>query len=150
MKMVFMQVLRRERRRDRYLIRPFRAVPVAARACFADAVPTSRNIALIPVFSLRAARRSRSQEVVMRASKSVFGAIALSLIFVTASFAQQPGRIRGQIETADGPNVVLKLRDGSTMNVKIADDVRVSALTKASLDDLKDDTFVGIAGTARP
>ena len=86
----------------------------------------------------------------MRASKSVFGAIALSLIFVTAAFAQQPGRIRGQIETADGPNVVLKLRDGSSMQLRIADDVRVSALTKASLEDLKDDTFVGIAGVARP
>src|SRR4029079_12833385 len=86
----------------------------------------------------------------MRASKSVFCAIALSLAFITASLAQQPGRIRGQIETADGPNVVLKLRDGSTMNVRIADDARVAALTKASLDDLKDDTFVGIAGVARP
>ena len=86
----------------------------------------------------------------MRASKSVFCAIALSVAFVTASLAQQPGRIRGQIETADGPNVVLKLRDGSSMKVKIADDVRVSALTKASLDDLKDDTFVGIAGVPRP
>lgn len=86
----------------------------------------------------------------MRTSKSVLCAIALSLAFLTTSFAQQPGRIRGQIETADGPNVVLKLRDGSTMKVRIADDARVSALTKASLDDLKDDTFVGIAGLARP
>jgi hypothetical protein len=86
----------------------------------------------------------------MRASKSVLCAIALSLALITASFAQQPGRIRGQIETMDGPNALLKLRDGSTIKLRIADDARVSALTKASLDDLKNDTFVGIAGVPRP
>jgi hypothetical protein len=74
--------------------------------------------------------------------------IALAMA-VTAS-AQQPGRIRGQIEKADGPNLVLKLRDGSSMNVKVADDARVSALVKASLDDLKPDTFIGIAGVPKP
>src|SRR6185437_925139 len=84
------------------------------------------------------------KECVMRASKSVLCATALSLALITASFAQQPGRSRGQIETTDGPNAVLKLRDGSTMKLRIADDARVSALTKASLDDLKNDTFVGI------
>jgi hypothetical protein len=86
----------------------------------------------------------------MSASKSVFCAIALVLAFITAPFAQQPGRIRGQIESIDGSNAVLKLRDGGTMKLKIADDARVSALTKASVDDLKDDTFVGIAGVVRP
>jgi hypothetical protein len=86
----------------------------------------------------------------MRVSKSVFCAIALSVALIASSFAQQPGRIRGQIESVDGPNAVLKLRDGSTMKLRIADDARVSALTKASLEDLKDDTFVGIAGVGRP
>jgi len=76
--------------------------------------------------------------------------IALSVILTSVSVAQQPGRIRGQVEKADGPNVVLKLRDGSTMNVRIADDARVSALTKASLADFKNDTFIGIAGVPRP
>jgi hypothetical protein len=74
--------------------------------------------------------------------------IALTLA-ATAS-AQQPGRIRGEIVKADGANLELKLRDGGTMNVKLADDVRVSALVKASLADLKNDTFVGIAGVSRP
>ena len=86
----------------------------------------------------------------MGAVKSIFGAIALTLILVAASFAQQGGRIRGQIETMDGPNAVLKLRDGSTMKMRIADDARVSALTKATLGELTNDTFVGIAGVPRP
>ena len=76
------------------------------------------------------------------------GGIALAL--VASAFAQQPGRIRGQIEKADGAMLVLRTRDGSTLNVKIADDARVSALVPATLADLKNDTFIGIAGVPRP
>jgi len=75
-----------------------------------------------------------------------FGAAAIALIFATAALAQQPGRIRGQIEKADGAMLSLKTRDGAMLNVKLADDVRVSALEKASLNDIKTDTFIGIAG----
>jgi hypothetical protein len=42
--------------------------------------------------------------------------------------------------------LTLKTRDGGTLNVKLADDARVSGLVKASLADIKDDTFVGVAG----
>jgi hypothetical protein len=76
----------------------------------------------------------------------VLGAAAVALIFSTAALAQQPGRIRGQIEKADGPMLVLKTRDGAMLNVKLADDVRVSALEKASLSDIKIDSFIAIAG----
>ncbi len=40
----------------------------------------------------------------------------------------------------------LKTRDGTMLNVKVADDARVSALVKATLADIKTDTFIGIAG----
>jgi len=83
---------------------------------------------------------------IMKLSLALIVAVTLA---ATAS-AQQAGRIRGEIEKADGPNLVLKLRDGSSLNLKVADDVRVSALVKASLDDLKNDTFVGIAGVPKP
>jgi hypothetical protein len=74
----------------------------------------------------------------------------VALVLAATASAQQPGRIRGEIVKADGANLELKLRDGGTLNVKLADDVRVSALVKASLADLKNDTFVGIAGVPRP
>src|SRR5665811_1908406 len=64
----------------------------------------------------------------------------------TAALAQQPGRIRGQIEKVDGAMLSLKTRDGAMLNVKVADDARVSALVKASLADIKKDSFIGIAG----
>jgi hypothetical protein len=71
---------------------------------------------------------------------------ALGLIAASSAWAQQPGRIRGQIEKVDGGMLSLKTRDGGMVNVKLADDTRVSALVKASLADIKPDTFIGIAG----
>jgi hypothetical protein len=76
-------------------------------------------------------------------------AIALSLA-ATAAFAQQPGRIRGQIEKVDGDMLVLKTREGAMLNVKVADDARVAALVKASLADIKKDSFIGVAGMPQP
>jgi outer membrane lipoprotein SlyB len=73
-------------------------------------------------------------------------AIAFSLALTSVALAQQPGRIRGQIEKADGAMLSLKARDGSMLNVKVADDTRVAALVKATLADIKTDSFVGIAG----
>jgi hypothetical protein len=78
------------------------------------------------------------------------GAAAVALLFTTAVFAQQPGRIRGQIEKADGGTLSLKTRDGSMLDVKVADDARVAALVKASLADIKNDSFIGVAGMPRP
>jgi hypothetical protein len=76
-------------------------------------------------------------------------AIALSLA-ATAAFAQQPGRIRGQIEKVDGDMLVLKTRDGAMLNVKLGEKARVSALVKATLADIKKDSFIGIAGVPEP
>ena len=76
-------------------------------------------------------------------------AVALSLA-ASAAFAQQPGRIRGQIEKADGAMLALKTRDGAMLNVKVDEKARVSALVKASLADIKTDSFIGIAGVPQP
>jgi len=78
------------------------------------------------------------------------GAVVIALVFATAAFAQQPGRIRGQVEKADGSVLSLKQRDGTMLDVKVADDARVAALVKASLDDIKKDSFIGVAGMPRP
>ena len=78
------------------------------------------------------------------------GAAVVGLIFVTAALAQQPGRIRGQIEKIDGAALLVKTREGTTLNVKLADDVRILALVKASLADIKPDSFIGVAGMPQP
>lgn len=73
-------------------------------------------------------------------------AAGLGLVAASTVWAQQPSRIRGQIEKADGAMLVLKTRDGGTINVKVDEKARVAALNKASLADIKTNTFVGIAG----
>lgn len=87
----------------------------------------------------------------MTMTRRVFAAATVAVVFVaSAAFAQQPGRIRGQIEKADGAMLSVKLRDGSMLNVKVADDARVAALVKATLADIKTDSFIGIAGVPEP
>lgn len=77
-------------------------------------------------------------------------AAGFAIVFATAAHAQAPGRIRGQIEKMDSGAMALKQRDGTMLNVKLADDARVAALNKATLADIKNDTFIGIAGVPRP
>jgi len=86
----------------------------------------------------------------LHAGIRAFGAAAVLLMAVTVAAAQQPGRIRGEIVKADGPMLSVKTRDGAMLNVKIDDATRVTALVKASLADIKPDTFIGIAGLPQP
>jgi hypothetical protein len=80
-------------------------------------------------------------------TRRALAAAAIGLAFsVTAAVAQQPGRIRGEIEKIDGGMLSVKTRDGAMLKVKLADDARVASLVTASLADIKNDSFIGIAG----
>jgi outer membrane lipoprotein SlyB len=78
-----------------------------------------------------------------------FGVAAL-VFAVSAAMAQQPGRIRGAIEKADGAMLSVKTRDGAMLNAKLDEKARVGALVKATLADIKKDSFIGIAGMPQP
>jgi hypothetical protein len=83
----------------------------------------------------------------------MLGATAFALALAgSAAFAQQPQtvRIRGQIEKIDGNMLAIKARDGSIMNVKLADNARVTAMVKASLADIKVGSFVGVTAMPQP
>jgi outer membrane lipoprotein SlyB len=85
----------------------------------------------------------------MNMTGRVITAAALAVICATTAFAQSPPtRIRGQIEKVDGSTLTIKARDGSMMNVKLSDDARVTAMTKASVADIKAGSFIGV--TAMP
>jgi hypothetical protein len=87
----------------------------------------------------------------MYVTRRALGAAAIALsLAATVAFAQQPGRIRGQIEKVDGDMLALKTRDGAMLNVKLDEKARVSALVKATLADIKTDSFIGIAGIPQP
>lgn len=81
------------------------------------------------------------------------GAAGLAVMLATSTaWAQQPPpvRIRGQIEKIDGDTLTIKARDGNMVKVKVADNLRVIAQVKATLDDLKPGTFIGVTGMPQP
>ena len=71
--------------------------------------------------------------------------LALVLALSAVSAQQPPVRIRGTIEKVDGQILTVKSRDGSELKVKLADNVSVRALVKASLAGLKPGTYVGVS-----
>jgi hypothetical protein len=70
------------------------------------------------------------------------GAVVLSIV-ASVAMAQIPLVLRGTIESASSDTLAVKLRDGRTTNVKLADDVRVFTLKQASPADLKRGSLVG-------
>ena len=82
-------------------------------------------------------------------TRRVIGGMALaSMLAVSASFAQQPPpvRVRGTVEGADGPMLTVKTREGAAVKVKLTDNVAVRGIIKASLADIKDNSFIGVTG----
>ena len=83
-------------------------------------------------------------------TRRVFGVAGFALLLATStSFAQQPApvRVRGTVEAVDGPVLTIKSRDGQTIyKVKTADNVAVRGIIKATLADIKDNTFIGVTG----
>jgi hypothetical protein len=77
---------------------------------------------------------------------------ASALMLAFPSFAQQPQtvRLRGAIETIDGPNLTIKSRKGESVKVRLADNARASAIVKASVADLKPNTYIGVTSVPAP
>jgi hypothetical protein len=76
------------------------------------------------------------------------GSVAVALYLITSvAIAQVPLQLRGTIESVSAETLLVKARDGTMTNVKLADDVHVFTLKKASLGDVKKGNRVGI--TAR-
>jgi hypothetical protein len=75
----------------------------------------------------------------------VLGALAI-IVSGNAAVAQDTVRVRGTIETIDGPTYVIKARDGGELKVALADKAQIAAVVKASLADIKQGLFVGVTG----
>jgi ribosome maturation factor RimP len=84
-----------------------------------------------------------------RTSVAILAGAMLTATFALA-IAQQapPMRIRGTIEKVDGHTLTVKARGGETMTVKLADKVRIGAMQKATIADIKKGAFIGV--TAMP
>lgn len=91
----------------------------------------------------------------MRRMPLLIAALAWLVVFPALALAQAPPqgtpiRVRGTVDKLDGKTLTVKLKDGQTQPVTLADDVNVIALVKKTLDDLKPGDTVastGIKGT---
>ncbi len=77
-------------------------------------------------------------------------AAMVALLAATAAFAQQTppaARIVGTIEKAVGNTLTVKTREGDSVTVSIADNVAVFGVNKATLADVKPNSFIGVGAT---
>lgn len=83
-------------------------------------------------------------------TRRMFGVAGLAaLLSASASFAQQPQtvRVRGTVEAVDGPVLTVKSRDGrTTYKVRMADNAAVRGIIRASLSEIKANSFIGVTG----
>jgi len=75
---------------------------------------------------------------------------ALLAVSIAAAQAQDVVRVRGAIAGVDGNTLDVKSRDGTPIKVKLADDVKVLAVDRKSLADVKQGVFVGITAMPQP
>jgi len=74
------------------------------------------------------------------------GAAALGLVFVTTTaLAQERVRVRGTVENVDGNVLTVKTREGQDVKVKLPDNARVLGIEKASIDDIKQGSYIGVS-----
>ncbi len=74
------------------------------------------------------------------------------LLIGSIAWAQNPDivRVRGTIASLDGQTLDVKGRDGAPIQVKLAEDVKVLAVDRKSMADVKQGVFVGITAMPLP
>ena len=74
------------------------------------------------------------------------------LLIASIAWAQNPDivRVRGTIASIDGQTLDVKGRDGAPIKVKLADDIKVLAVDRKSMADVKQGVFVGITAMPLP
>ena len=81
-------------------------------------------------------------------TRRALGAAGLALVMATASAAAQQAptvRVRGEITKVDGSMLTVKSRSGEMLTVKLAEPMRVAAMVKSSLADIKEGSFIGVS-----
>ncbi|AYD04671.1 hypothetical protein [Neorhizobium sp. NCHU2750] len=81
-------------------------------------------------------------------SKTGLSLLAGALIAVTFGFSAHAAdqiRVRGTVESLDGSTLSVKTREGTDAKIMLKDGWKISSVAKASVNDIKEGDFVGIA-----
>jgi len=71
--------------------------------------------------------------------------LALALAMPAAAQAPNTQHVRGEVAKVDGGMIAVKDRSGETLNLALPDNVRVSTIAAAKLEDIKAGAYVGTA-----
>jgi hypothetical protein len=73
-------------------------------------------------------------------------ALAIAVANIAIASAQEPTvRVRGTIDGIDGQTMNVTARDGTKLTIKLADNLTVAGIVKASMSDIKAGSYVGVA-----
>jgi hypothetical protein len=89
----------------------------------------------------------------MMTGRTKLAACGVGLLFATSiALAQAPAqvRVRGTIDSVNGQTLAVKSRDGTTVDLKLADNTAVRSVIKSSLSDVKPGGFIGVTGMPQP
>jgi hypothetical protein len=77
-------------------------------------------------------------------------AAVATMLAVTTVAAQQTQRMRGTIEKVDGNTLLIKSPDGASVTLILADNAVVVGVTKASVADIKEGSYIGSGAMPQP
>jgi hypothetical protein len=85
-------------------------------------------------------------------SRGIIASLAATLLVGSTAWAQQPAmvRIRGTIESVDGPMLMIKSREGTDMKVHMTDNVAVFGVAKTALSEIKPGSYIGVSAMPEP
>jgi hypothetical protein len=86
-------------------------------------------------------------------TRRTLGASAVALLFAAsfaAAQAPQMVRVRATLEDVSVPMLTAKSRDGAEMKIKLADNAPVNEVVKASLSDIKDNSYIAVTAMPQP
>jgi hypothetical protein len=92
---------------------------------------------------MRAKGRSVHGRNAMKTTFAITAATVVAAFAVASAFAQQTMRIRGTVEVVDGNSLTVKAPDGASLKVKLANNVQVVGVVKASASDIKPGSYIG-------
>lgn len=78
-------------------------------------------------------------------------AVVLQTTIAGSAFADgTPVRVRGTVVSLDGSKIVIHPKEGSDVSINLPDSFPALAVSKSSMTDIKEGTFVGTATVAQP
>jgi hypothetical protein len=106
--------------------------------------------ALVRLPAYRRHANGAAQEGVMIDRFVLVGLVMFAFGAMTVADAQERTRVRGTIEKVEGNVLTVKTREGPVVAIKLAENYGVGGLVPAKFEDIKQNTYVGIAGLPQP